>query len=113
MSDAEQPGSPTAAVTTLRTSQAKWAELKGRLVVTQPWPSMARTVWGDVDMAATPGWVGAPRSKAKPTAGPESHTSAGWLSFGVITIGLLEYFGCVPGVETSKKYIGASILMKI
>ena len=32
--------------------------VKGRLVVTRPWPSMARTVWGDPDMCASAGWVG-------------------------------------------------------
>jgi len=42
----------------LQKSQAKWAELKGRLVVTKPWPSMARTVWGDAELAASDGWVG-------------------------------------------------------
>jgi len=46
------------AITPLRTSQARWAELKGRIVVTKPWPSMARTVWGDAELAATTGWVG-------------------------------------------------------
>ena len=34
-------------------------QVKGRLVVTRPWPAMARTVWGDADHAASPGWVGA------------------------------------------------------
>jgi len=34
------------------------SHLKGRLVVTKPWPSMARTVWGDAELAATSGWVG-------------------------------------------------------
>ena len=32
--------------------------VKGRLVVTRPWPSMARTVWGDPEMCASAGWVG-------------------------------------------------------
>ena len=31
---------------------------KDRLVVKDPWPAMARTVWGDADMAGTSGWVG-------------------------------------------------------
>ena len=34
------------------------ADLKGRLVVTKPWPSMARTVWGDAEEASRDGWVG-------------------------------------------------------
>ena len=33
-------------------------QTKGRLVVTRPWPSMARTVWGDPEMSSSPGWVG-------------------------------------------------------
>lgn len=33
-------------------------DLKGRLVVTRPWPCMARTVWGDPEDAAREGWVG-------------------------------------------------------
>ncbi len=56
--DVSDSAEPAAAPHPLRTSQAKWAELKGRLVVTQPWPSMARTVWGDPELAATDGWVG-------------------------------------------------------
>ena len=34
------------------------ADLQGRLVVTKPWPSMARTVWGDAEEASRDGWVG-------------------------------------------------------
>mmetsp|Transcript_45746 Transcript_45746/g.91254 ORF Transcript_45746/g.91254 Transcript_45746/m.91254 type:complete len:196 (-) Transcript_45746:1254-1841(-) len=34
------------------------SHLKGRLVVTKPWPSMARTVWGDAELAANTCWVG-------------------------------------------------------
>ena len=41
------PAEPTAA-----------GSAKGRLVVTKPWPSMARTVWGDAAMAGSAGWVG-------------------------------------------------------
>jgi len=33
-------------------------QVKGRLVVTRPWPSMARTVWGDAELCSSPGWVG-------------------------------------------------------
>ena len=33
-------------------------ETKGRLVVTAPWPCMARTVWGDPEMCSSAGWVG-------------------------------------------------------
>ena len=54
ISEVEEPASPNLP----RMLQAKWAELKGKLVVTQPWPSMARTVWGDPELAASEGWVG-------------------------------------------------------
>lgn len=42
----------------IQPARAGVSQLKGRLVVTKPWPSMARTVWGDADLAASPGWVG-------------------------------------------------------
>ena len=54
ISEEEEPASPNLP----RMLQAKWAELKGKLVVTHPWPSMARTVWGDPELAASDGWVG-------------------------------------------------------
>lgn len=31
---------------------------KGRLVVTQPWPAMMRTIWGDSEAFGTEAWVG-------------------------------------------------------
>ena len=31
---------------------------KGRLVVTQPWPAMMRTIWGDAEAFGTGAWVG-------------------------------------------------------
>ena len=51
-------GGGAEALAGLAYTQSKWAELKGRLVVSKPWPSMARTVWGDAELAATSGWVG-------------------------------------------------------
>ena len=48
----ETPTADTAA------SVAAKGKLKGRLVVTRPWPSMARTVWGDASLAGDGGWVG-------------------------------------------------------
>mmetsp|Transcript_38971 Transcript_38971/g.89532 ORF Transcript_38971/g.89532 Transcript_38971/m.89532 type:complete len:602 (-) Transcript_38971:368-2173(-) len=39
-------------------SQLDIGSEKGRLVTKTPWPSMARTVWGDSDAVGTPGWVG-------------------------------------------------------
>lgn len=41
-----------------QTSLGDGDKLKGRLVVTRPWPSMARTVWGDSAQAGSSGWVG-------------------------------------------------------
>jgi acrylyl-CoA reductase (NADPH)/3-hydroxypropionyl-CoA dehydratase/3-hydroxypropionyl-CoA synthetase len=31
---------------------------KGRLVIRTPWPSMARTMWGDAEAVGAPSWVG-------------------------------------------------------
>ena len=45
-------------------------QVKGRLVVTRPWPSMARTVWGDAELASSPGCAVGGASKP--------HTRRGW-----------------------------------
>jgi len=43
---------------TLAVVTGEMSKLKGRLVVTRPWPAMARTVWGDAELAGSSGWVG-------------------------------------------------------
>ena len=49
---------------------------QGRLVVTQPWPGMARTIWGDAANVGTPGWKGDNKAYAAACGGSPTEGGA-------------------------------------